>query len=609
MAGVDQGAASIFTLTQTGSLVRVYLTGLLFEKGFGVPVQMPSTDGLFQPLILSVDDLTGPRTNVDRPSIPGGGDPPGEAGVATVANSDQIGGMIDWWDDVHVLPRTEIAFGNIITQKEDTYEIYSAYRSQSITLDSIVNNALPGIALPDEGVPEVVPPQSSMLDATTTDNLGDSFVLGTMVLRSIIAETNGLSVFDTTVDFTFDTGDTVQLFISGLRIVLMSMEYETPVKETLAFLTEVITGLTGKEQRIALRKNPRQLFDVVYKLTGNDRQRMQALLMDWTNNVFGFPLWHEKLTLTAAASTATTVYSVVGADDIDLRVGGLAIVFTDANVFDVITIASLTDTTITATDPSVNSYPVGTTIMPLRTAVIRKMVSGAREIVNLETFKILFEVNDNDTGALSGDVSAFSTFGGKVLFDDCNVMSGQMGEEYKRRIYRIDNQTGVVAISATWDRNKRVHQKGFSLRNRLETLNFRKAMIAIGGRVKSFYIPTFSDDLTVAVDLSTGANTMDIERIEYERFVQSREPKVTFKITFTDGTSLVRVVQSATGVDATTERLTLDTTWPANRTVAEIVRVQFYEQSRFAADNVVINHQRIGLASSQMPVLQVFDGN
>lgn len=608
MAGVDQGAASIFTITQASNVVRVYVKGLGFEKGFGVPVQTTSASGLFTVLPLAVSNVTGVRTNTNRPALAARA-APAEQGVTVVDYSDQVGGMIDWWDDVHIVPLTKISFGNILSQKQNTYHLYSAYRNQSITLNSIVNNALPGISLPDESLPEIVPPQTSMLDATTTDNLGDAFVLGTMVLRLIIAETVGLSAFDTTVDFTFDTGDAVQLFVSGLRIVLVPMEYESPVKETLSFMTEVISGLNGTEQRIQLRKNPRQLFEVTYKLTDNDRQRMQAMLMEWTDRVFGFPLWHEKLALTASVSTGALVYTVTGADEVDLRVGGSAIVFTDANTFDIIDIDAVTATTITTSNPSVNGYPKGTTLMPLRTAVIRKAISGSRHLNNLEVFKILFEVTDNNTGALSGDTSSFSTFNSKVLFDDCNIMGEPMQETYKRRIYRIDNRTGVVAITSSWDRSKRTHEKGFSLRSRAAILNFRKAMIAIGGRYKAFYIPTFSDDMTVVAQLAVGTSVMDVELFGYEQFIQSREPKATFKITFNDGTSLIRVVQSVANVDATTERLTLDTTWPALRLVSEIVRVEFYEESRFAADNVIINHKQIGLASARMPVLQVFDGN
>ena len=538
----------------------------------------------------------------------GGGTKPAATSRVGESEADATSFGADWFEDVHITPRTTIDFGNIITQEQDEFEIYSAYRSGDQTLNLITNNVAPGVELDSLTAPNTVEPQTSILDATSTDNSAGTG-LGTLVTMKVNALADGLPTFDGTIDFDFASGETVWLTLSGSRVVLMPMEYEAPVKETLAFLTDIIAALSGAEQRIALRKQPRQVFEVVYKLTENDRQRMQALLMDWTDNVFGFPLWHEKLRLTAAVSAGATTYQVQGADEVDLRVGGLAVIFTDANTFDVINISALTSTQITAADPSVNAYAVGSTIMPLRTARVLGMVNGARAQNNLETFKIQFEVTDNDTGALTGSTAAYSTYNSRVLFDDCNVVSGDMPEQFTRRIYRIDNKTGKVAQTSTWDRNKRGSQKGFVLRNRAEILAFRKVMLSLAGRQKSFYVPTWIEDLTPKAQLTVGTDTMDIERIEYERFIQSRHPKAIFRITFTDGTSLVREVQSVTSVDTTTERLTLDTTWPSTRAVSEIERVQFYELVRFDADNVPIQYPRIGLASATMPVIQVFDDN
>jgi hypothetical protein len=336
---------------------------------------------------------------------------------------------------------------------------------------------------------------------------------------------------------------------------------------------------------------------------------MQALLMDWTDNQFGFPLWHEALELTAAHTSGGTTFSVTGADDVDLRVGGLAVVYTDNFTFDVITIDSKTDTLITASSASTNNHAVGAILMPLRVAYIRRTVSASKSLNKLERFRVFFEVVDNDTGALSGSTTPgfWSTYNSKVLFDDCNVMDAEMTQEYQRRVVFIDNGTGVISASSPWDKSKRVHQKGLVAHSRAEILQLRKLLIALRGRQTSFYIPTFSEDLEVTAALVSGANTMDIKHIDYVRLINDRAPKNLFKITFTDNTSLVRTISSSASVDSDTERLTLDTTWPANRAIAEISRVEFYEQVRFDTDNLVLTYPRTGLASMVAPVKQVFD--
>ena len=200
-----------------------------------------------------------------------------------------------------------------------------------------------------------------MLDPTSTDNSG-GVGLGTLVKTKVQALQDGLPIFDTTIEFDTDQND-VDILVAGTRIVFLPMEYETNVKETFAFLTDIIDALDGNEQRIDLRKQPRQTFEVEYKLDGNDRQRMQAVLMDWMDNQFGFPLYHEKVTLTSAVSASATSYPISGGDDVDFRDGGLAVIVTDANTFDVINIVTATDTTITAADPSINAYPASLTLV------------------------------------------------------------------------------------------------------------------------------------------------------------------------------------------------------------------------------------------------------
>lgn len=531
-----------------------------------------------------------------------------------IAYSDACNFGQDWYEKIHILPRVKIDFGNIITLVEDSYWVHSAFRNDSVALAILTNNASPGIDFPNLTVPSTVYPMETLLDTTSTsNNLG--LGLGNLVSLKIQALQDGLPSFDTNVVFGFGApANDVQLLVKGQRLVLMPQHYEAPVKEVLAWMTDVIQAIDGTEQRISLRKQPRQTFSVTYRLEGNDRQRMQALLFDWMDNVFGFPVFHERVFLTAQASVGATTYSVSGADQVDLRVGGFAVVMTNNYTYDVIQITSVTATTVEATSPSLNAYPVGTMLMPLRTVRILNAVSGSKYgYGDLEDFSIQFEVTDNDSGAVTGSTTPgfWSTYNSRVMFDDPNFFDSgsNMQAQYSRRVYRIDNQTGTVRQSSPWDRNKVGLEKGFFLRNRADLLLFRKLLTSLRGKQKSFYLPTFTNDLTLAANLSVGTDTMDIESVEYVRLIRNRLPMSLFKITFTDGTSLVRTVTASTTVSTSVERLTLNTTWPANRTTAQVSRIEFYELVRFDTDEITITHERIGVAKCKVPVLRVFDDN
>ncbi len=513
-----------------------------------------------------------------------------------------------WFEKVHLVPKTSasspLEFGNIGGIVERDYELFNAYRKQSVTLTNVQNNATPGMDTPDVVAPDVLPPLVSFLDPSSTFNTSGTS-LGTLVHTVARASAQGLPTFDTTIVFTFSPGGDLTLYITGDRIALISAEPELPVEEILGFATDIIEPLDGgPEQRICIRKRPRQKFALNYVLDGTERQRMQAMLFGWQPAVFAIPLWHEAIQLAANAAALATTVTTGSTADTDFRVGGLAVVYETATKFDVVQVTAVGATSISFTgSPLIFSYTAGhpVRVMPVRLAVLENNPSHSRPPVNAEFFTLQFRVTDNDTGAVTGSTSGWNTYLGKVLLDDCNIATDNSGE-MRQRVSVIDNETGLVHTDTRWAFHHRSHIKGFRAGTRAEILKLRKLLMAFNGKQKSFYIPTFHDDLTVQVALTIGSNLMRIEHIGYGRFIDAREPKKTFRITFTDGTSLVRVIQSSSEIDADTEELTLDTTWPANRALNTIRRVEFYEKVRFDTDEFRLEYPRVGLARLFAPV-------
>jgi len=521
--------------------------------------------------------------------------------------ADFASAMFDWFDNAHALPRTEIAFGNVITQSDKTYEVFNAYRKTAITINTAMIS-VSGMQLPNLSPPDVLSPFTSTIDPLSTVDDPDADVLRALAV--------GPFTFSGTVTFGMSAGGDLSVSFAGTRIVLLVFDspesgYEWPLRESMAFRTDIIPSLSGKDRRAALRAEPRQGFLLNMKLDGDDRRRLHPFLLDLTDNTFGLPLFHEEVRLTAAISAGAVAFPVAGADDIDMRIGGLALVFTDAATFDVGTVSTVTDTLITVTDLTVNAYPIGTKVMPLRTVMLRRAVRGSRVPGDLEKFSMVVVSIDNETGAIAGDTTPgfWSTFGGRVLFDDCNVVSGEVREEFERRVHVFDNDTGLVKQATTWDLGKRRHPKSFTLRSRAEIKQFRRLMRGLNGPQKAFWIPTFADDLRPVTGHSIGGATIDVAFIGYTRYVRDRQPMATMRLTYTDGTTTERTVSSSAEVSATVERLTISVTWPANRSLGEIVRIEFFELARFDADEFIIEHERVGLARVKAAVVRSFDDN
>ena len=511
---------------------------------------------------------------------------------------------LDWFEQVHLLPRAKIDYGQIITTVDERFELFSAFRRTVVNMTAVVNNATPDVVMPDlPTTPAALEPFCSFLDPSSTPH--------NPVEELVRALVQGLISFDTTIDFTFDTGvGTLYLAVTGSRIVMVTAEFSGTVRETLQWRTDILPLKSGKEQRIADRKNPRQIVEARLHLEDLDRQQFQAMMFGWQSLVFAVGMWSEQMTVTAGVTGDTTstvqVDSTTGAD---LRVGGLATVFKDSRTFDVLTIASKTATSVTFDSNILGTYVAGDRIIPTRIAHAQPVLQGQRPPVNVETFSARFRVIDNDTGAPTADTSGFSSYDSKVLLDDCNFMDGATkSSRMEQEIHVLDNATGLVTQDSPWDRHKRGHTKGFIVKTRAALWAVRRLLYALRGRQVSFWIPTFADDMTVTAALIVSDNKMTISNIGYARFILEREPKATFRITFTDDTSLVREITASEKLSATEEKLTLDSVWPAGRTVDEIVRVQFYELVRADTDDIVIEHgTTVGQARIFFPVKAVFD--
>lgn len=411
------------------------------------------------------------------------------------------------------------------------------------------------------------------------------------------------------IDFTFDSGDIATLHITGHRAGIIAHEPDGPVSETLSFGTAVVPAMGGREQRSSFRKRPRQGFEVEYTfdVDKQERRRWSAQMLTSQSKTLALPLIHEGVRTTAAASIGAATISVVTTASIDFRIGGHLIIFSDPVIFDVAKIVSMTATTVTVENVLTKAYAAGAVVAPLRFVRIVGQVTGARRVVGVESVRVRYEAIENDVGAPVGDVSAFPTLDGRVVFDRRNVMADSRAEAWNQDILTIDNASGVVSAVTDWDRTKHGSDVGFLTQNRAQLWELRQLLYALRGRFTSFWLPTRAVDLVLTDGLASSDDSMSVENDGYTRFVNARQPMATFRITFTDGTSLVRTIISSEVCSDDTEILSLDQAWPLTYSTSQVARIEWLELVRFASDEFRIEHHDIGRARMTASTLVVQD--
>lgn len=558
-----------FTARQPNALVLWHQ--FAFGETYRAPVQ-----GFLPGAIRSANNVTSPP----RPPIV----PETFKGRAV----DESSALFDWFEDFHVLPRS-IELGNVLTDQSVAIEVFSAFRRVEREWTSFVNNAGTGIELVGEPALSVdVPPLTGYTMTLEVDSTGDPFV-------------------DSTIDFVFDVG-TISIPITLQRLVVWTLFPEMPFDEIAAALTDVLETMSGREQRIALRKNARQSFAFRYVIEdGAERQRAENLLFAWQSRTFGVPVWTDDTELTSAATAGDLVLNVGDTSYRDFRVGGLVIVYEDADTYDVLTIAAFDATTITAESGILSSYAAGVAVYPIGTFRLPQTVRGVRWPVNLSSLELVFRSTTNDVDR--ADLTPFDSLNGKLFVTENVLPSSTVGETFNKRAVVIDSETGIEVVSSPWE----VHRRGTTLTlravGRQAIFELRGLVYALRGRQVSFYLARSTPDLIPVATLSSGSATLDVTNVGFSQFAQQIQPRNLIRISFVDGsTPLIREVLSSAISTATVEQLTMTETWSTTIEPEEISRIEFVEKVRLDEDEVSISIDAIGrVARVSAPVKVVFE--
>lgn len=493
----------------------------------------------------------------------------------------------DWFDHVIVIPLS-INAGIVLATEVFQVTVYSSYKSENRTLDTFANG--PGSGVLVTGIPtlpEAIFPQSGF-DVTVT----------------ILAE--GPPVITGDLTFTFDV-QVVDVPVTGQRTILFPHEPLSPMEEVLIWATDVRQGRAGTEQRAALREIPRSRWEMRFQAEGKERRVMELNLFDSQARIFGVPMWQEAAVLRADASATDLTVTVDSTDYSYFQAGGLAMLYTSFDDFEALTVDSLTSTTLTFQTALTKNFPSGARVLPVRLgSLLGPSAPGRRFPLNLQEVTLAFTSRDNDLDL--SDTSGFSSYAGKVLFDDPNMVRGQMSETLERSVFVTDSVTGKLRVYSEWPSSRRTQAKTFFSRTRQRAWETRQVLHALRGRHVSFYIPTFSDDLTPTQGVSSGGTSLTVENVGYTKFASAKQPKDAVRLTLDDGTTVIRQVLSSTEIDEDEEQLTVDAGWGVDATADEIERIEFVEKSRMNSDEIRLRHQdALGTMVAVAPVIAVLD--
>ena len=504
-----------------------------------------------------------------------------------------------WFEHLHTIPASE-DLGTILSNVQSRFQFFNAFREATkvLTAVTISGTGTDGTTITRERTSTVLP---TGLPVTLNALQGEGFSF------------NVLATGDATIDmdfgFTMQDGTLAPGFkVIGSRAVVFPFIPTKPVKEQIEFLTDIIESRDGTEKRTSARPEARQEFGMKYLIDQQDPEQYaaaQALIVGMSGAPLGVGMWHQTRKVGAdVAIGATTV--TVDTTNLDFRVGSYAILWSDWNDTEIVSIDSLDATSITLVSPTEKAFTAGEAyIVPMQLCVATDKPKMARYQNNVAEFEINWESSET-TAVLADHTDLYSTtYNGSPVLTDYHLMTGDtMPETWEADFADFDTKTGARSYT-----NRRAAPIARTQRSwEGETMDYamalRKFFYWARGKQKSFWFPTNRHDLIIAEDIGQGDASIVVKDTGYATRIGANAPYNFLRITVADGTVYYREVTSA-ATDAGKDTLQLDSPLGVDYLASDVRQICFLFRARFGADKSIIEHSGQGRVAASMPIMGI----
>lgn len=468
----------------------------------------------------------------------------------------------DLYDRIHY-SATSFPMGTLIGTQVRTLTVWNAYRRVRI-LNSLGQTGMDGITITGQPTPplQYAPLQERAYTLTIT---GD-----------------GPTEIDAAIAFNFDMAETGTVTITGSRVTTWTWlpDWSAGMLERLEWRTDVIQAYRGQEQARALRINPRQTVEFTVTAEATERRLLEATLWNWGARVFAVPLWYDAIELTADLPIGSTTIPVAGTYR-DFRTGSQALLM-NGSTSEVVEIAT-SGATITLARATTKAWTGGTRLYPLRSAVIDGSASLSRFSGVASTVRLRFEMTE--PAQYTANAGA-TTYRGYPVLTDRPDWSEEFSLSMDRKLSVLDANTGRVNIEDIAQMPMTTQLMRWTLTDRAEIHAYRQRAFALRGKQGRLWVPTWTDDLTLATATASADTNIDVTYCGYSDYLVGAINRRDIRIELQNGTAIYRRITGATRLNATTERLSLDSAIGADLNPTDIAQICYLALCRPDSDAV-----------------------
>lgn len=375
---------------------------------------------------------------------------------------------------------------------------------------------------------------------------------------------------------------------------------EQPVRQTLAWHTDIIKGRKGHEHRASRRTAPHESFSADYLLDVPQLRYLRAKLVNDGADLYLIPLRWLGLLGTADLAHGGLIVTVGTTTLSDWAVDGHRVLVEEettgaqlvTHIVDVAAGSLMLDAA-----PSTGPNPWRASRFRVYPLVAVHVADGAPAgYYPVAVGKWELQASRKVSVAPTGAGATVVTFDGHPVLDRRPPWR-ELAQETPHNALRFVDYGGVATVAIGVDRGDVVRVHDFSWRTEAGRQWWLKFFATVKGRRKAFLLPTWLDDLTVhtqptTADLVVFGDTAysDTYRGNFMADWQSSTGHDWIQLEMSDGTLLYREITGAVNNGDGTQTLTMNAAVDTSGGAPDVVRISYMELCRLEDDAVNIQH-------------------
>lgn len=192
------------------------------------------------------------------------------------------------------------------------------------------------------------------------------------------------------------------------------------------------------------------------------------------------------------------------------------------------------------------------------------------------------------------------------VFKDEPPWLNDMNTSYSKNANRLDNETGVFRFDLKSTETSETRQMKYAGLNRAECYNFQRFFMRQKGMLKSFYAPTWLNDLELAGDMQSGQIYLLLKFNAFWKYYASSRRRRTIVIFYTNGSCEILKI-AGYSVDDTGKYGKVYLENSLKRTIyrRQVRMISFFCRYRFASDTLTVDYETNTSATMELSFKEV----